>query len=393
MKTLDELIESLNTIPFLFIGSGLSIRYFNLPNWTNLLKAMTAKISDNEFAYQKYEQIAKEYENPYGLNPKIASLIEKDFNKLWFENEKIRTVDEYYINKVKDGCSPFKAEMAYYLKQRSVLNEEYKDEVKLLSNITKKSIAGIITTNYDLFLDTYVSGFKIYTGQEALLFSQLQGIAETYKIHGSVKEPETIIINEKDYERFKEKSEYLAAKLLTIFVEYPIIFIGYSITDSNIRDILKSIVKCLSKDQVKLLKNKFIFIEYDSEMENYEISESYISLDNDQMLVMTKVKLADFSLLYNAIGKKKMKIPVRLLRVLKDELYLYTITNKPTKNIKVASIDDERVSSDELVMSIGTTESVNLNGLRGITVDQWYEFSTPIVLRPMEVVSLPRHVA
>ena len=90
------------------------------------------------------------------------------------------------------------------------------------------------------------------------------------------------------------------------------------------------------------------------------------------MLVMTKVKLTDFSLLYNAIGKKKMKIPVRLLRVLKDELYLYTITNKPTKNIKVASIDDERVSSDELVMSIGTTESVNLNGLRGITVDQWY---------------------
>lgn len=38
-----------------------------------------------------------------------------------------------------------------------------------------------------------------------------------------------------------------------------------------------------------------------------------------------------------------MKIPVRLLRILKDELYLYTLTNEPTKCMKVASIDDERI--------------------------------------------------
>lgn len=373
MKTLEGLIEDFNTVPFLFIGSGLSIRYFNLPNWTNLLKDMTAKISNNEFAYQKYKQTAKEYENPYGLNPKIATLIEKDFNKLWFENEKIRTIDEYYINKVKEGCSPFKAEMAYYFKQKSILNNKYKDEVRLFSNIVKKSVAGIITTNYDLFLDKYVSGFKVYPSQEELLFSPLQGIAEIYKIHGSIKDPKTIIIDENDYKKFKEKSDYLAAKLLTIFVEYPIIFMGYSISDSNIRDILKSIVKCLSKDQVKLLKKRFIFIEYDPDVKDYEIGESYISLDSDQTLEMTKIKLSDFSLLYNAMSKKRMKIPVRLLRILKDELYLYTLTNEPTKNIKVASIDDERIANDELVLSIGTTESASLNGLRGITVDQWYK--------------------
>ena len=61
----------------------------------------------------------------------------------------------------------------------------------------------------------------------------------------------------------------------------------------------------------------------------------------------------------------KMKIPVRLLRLLKDELYLFTLSNEPTNNIKVAAID-------ELVISIGTTETVSLIGLKGISADQWY---------------------
>ena len=226
MRTLDELIENLDTIPFLFIGSGLSRRYYNLPDWTGLLKEMVAKFNKDACAYRSYEDRASFDENPYGLNPKIASLIEEDFNKEWFQNPKIRGIDDTYIQKVKNGCSPFKAEVGYYLKQKSVLCQELKKEVTLLNNIAKKSIAGIITTNYDLFFEKYLSEFKVYIGQHALLFSQLQGIAEVYKIHGSLNDPQTIVINEKDYKEFKEKREYLAAKLLTIFMEYPIIFMG-----------------------------------------------------------------------------------------------------------------------------------------------------------------------
>lgn len=155
MQTIDELIEGFTTIPFLFIGSGLSRRYYNLPNWTDLLKDMVFKFKSDEFAFISYVQEAKKYDNPYGRNPKIASLIENDFNELWFRDKKIRRLDDFYLEKVKNGCSPFKAEIAYYLKQKSILNSKYKDEVTLLSNVAKKSIAGIITTNYDLFLEKY----------------------------------------------------------------------------------------------------------------------------------------------------------------------------------------------------------------------------------------------
>lgn len=66
---------------------------------------------------------------------------------------------------------------------------------------------------------------KVFIGQNELLFSQLQGVAEVYKIHGSVLNPQSIVINENDYKEFKEHKEYLAAKLLTIFMEYPIVIL------------------------------------------------------------------------------------------------------------------------------------------------------------------------
>ena len=53
-KTIEQLIESLDTIPFLFVGSGLSRRYYNLPDWTGLLKVMVDKLNQDSFAYRSY---------------------------------------------------------------------------------------------------------------------------------------------------------------------------------------------------------------------------------------------------------------------------------------------------------------------------------------------------
>lgn len=303
--TLENLINEFQTIPFLFVGSGLSRRYYHLPNWTDLLKQMIKLFNDDPLAYRRYENNASFKNNEYGMNPAIASLIEEDFNKEWFDNEKIRNLDDCYMKKVLDGCSPFKAEMCYYLKYHSILDVSMKNEVTLFGNVAKKSIAGIITTNYDLFFETYLSDFKVYVGQNELLFSKLQGIAEVYKIHGSLNDPSSIVIDERDYRDFKEKSEYLAAKLLTIFIEYPIIFIGYSISDSNIIDILSSVAKCMSVKQVNELKRKFIFVDYKENFEGYAIDEVAFPFENGKLLIMTKITLSDYSLLFLQLVKRK----------------------------------------------------------------------------------------
>ena len=114
------------------------------------------------------------------------------------------------------------------------------------SEISRHHISGIITTNYDSFLEDNCDGYKTYVGQNELIFSAIQGIAEIYKIHGSIENPETIVINEEDYDEFQNKAAYLTSKLLTIFMEYPIVFLGYSISDANILRILHEIVNCLT---------------------------------------------------------------------------------------------------------------------------------------------------
>ncbi len=150
-KTLEQLIKTLDTIPFLFVGLGLSRRYYNLPDWTGLLKVMATKLNQDSFTFRFYEDRASFEDHPYGINPKIASFIEEYFNKEWFCNPEIRSLDEAYTEKVENGRSLFKAELSFYLKQKPVLRPNLKDEVTLLNNIAKKSIAGIIKTNDELF--------------------------------------------------------------------------------------------------------------------------------------------------------------------------------------------------------------------------------------------------
>ncbi|MDT1838087.1 SIR2 family protein, partial [Acinetobacter baumannii] len=81
--------------------------------------------------------------------------------------------------------------------------------------------------------------------QKELLFSNPQQIAEIYKIHGCASKPESLVLTNEDYIDFNARNPYLAAKLITLFVEHPIIFIGYRLSDPNIQGILRAIASCI----------------------------------------------------------------------------------------------------------------------------------------------------
>lgn len=78
---LHDLVEGFPTTPFLFMGSGMTMRYLGLPNWKSLLVHFARQVSDDEFAYNAYEQRAKQMDNPEGVMPRIAELIENDYNE------------------------------------------------------------------------------------------------------------------------------------------------------------------------------------------------------------------------------------------------------------------------------------------------------------------------
>lgn len=369
---IEDVVEKFNTTPFLFFGSGMTRRYYNLPDWKGLLEHFAREIRDDEFAYSIYENRASKMDTPVGLLPKVAELIQTDYDEKWFRDASIRNLEADLLMKVKRGLSPFKAEVATYIKKNSVVVDEYKTEIEMLSNLSEKNIAGVITTNYDEFIENHFLGYTKFVGQKQLIFSPIQGIAEVFKIHGSIEDPDSLIINEKDYLDFDRKSAYLAAKLMTIFIEYPIIFMGYSISDVNIQKIIKSIIDCLDMQQIKTLEDRFVFVEYQSEKKGIEVSPYTIMVD-DKPLSMKRIVVEDFKLLYRALEGKRSKLPVRILRRFKQELYDFTVTNKPTANMRVASIEDERVQDEELVMAIGKYNDFGLKGLHGLKADEWYK--------------------
>lgn len=368
---IENVVENFSTTPFLFLGSGITRRYYNLPDWKGLLEHFAREIRDDDFAYSSYENRASKLNAPVGLLPKVAELIQADYDEKWFNNEITRTLDEDFLKKVKNGLSPFKAEMAAYIKRNSIVEEKYKQEIEMLSKLSEKNIAGVITTNYDEFIENNFIGYTKFVGQKQLIFSAIQGIAEIFKIHGSVEDPDSLIINERDYIDFDQKSAYLAAKLMTIFMEYPIIFMGYSISDVNIQKIIKSLIGCLDMQQIKTLEDRFVFAEYQPGKVGIEVSPYTIMVD-DKPLSTKRVVVEDFKLIYKALEGKKSKLPVRILRRFKQELYDFTVTNMPTSSMRVASIEDDRIQDEELVMAIGRYSDYGLRGLHGLKADEWY---------------------
>jgi len=62
-------------------------------------------------------------------------------------------------------------------------------------------------------------------------------IGEIFKIHGCITDPAGIVLTDDDYEDWNNKKKYLSAKLLTYFLEHPVLIIGYSAQDPNVLSI------------------------------------------------------------------------------------------------------------------------------------------------------------
>ena len=336
-----ELFSTLKHLPFLFIGSGISLRYLDLPNWEELLRHFAAKLHpDNPLALEIFIQQAG------GKNwPKVSSLIEAEFNKLWLSSPAYSRQRAEHQESVRAGVSPFKLELAAFFgrAKKDIAAPRLQDELSCLINVAKRSVAGVITTNYDLLTEDIFKGYTPFVGQEQLLFGGTQGIGEIYKIHGCCTQPSSLVITATDYEDFERRNTYLAAKLLTVFVEHPIIFLGYSLSDPNIQAVLSAIIDCLSEQNLQILKQRMIFVEYTASPDQApEITEHSVSFQGGaRSIKMTKITLHDFLPLYSELLAQKYHYNPKLLRQLKRDIYKLVTTNEPVERFQIKDIEDD----------------------------------------------------
>lgn len=360
--SLTRLLAQNSGSPFLFVGSGFSRRYIGLEQWDELLKKFCTGIK--EFGY---------YSSQHNKDmPKAASEMARDFNDVWWRDEQFIGSRERNADAIISVSSALKHEVAEYLTGVSHSKTNEDSLQRELESLSRLNVDGIITTNWDLFLEELFPDYKVFVGQEELLFSNPQSMAEIYKIHGCASQPNSLVLTNEDYEVFESKNPYLAAKLITIFIEHPIIFIGYSISDKNIQKIIQSIVNCLGQDKLDVFGRNLVFLQRARAGEEPSYQPSMMAI-GETRLNITVIRTDNFLDVYEAIESTKRKIPARILRYCKEQMYDLVKSHNPETRLAVVDIDQIDNKEDvQFVMGVGVASehySMSKQGYIGVTMD------------------------
>ena len=303
---LDKIVES-KRMPVLFIGSGISKRYlYKYPDWNELLAISFNKIDNDPFQFQKHkDQLVRQGLTDFEVNTNLATIIENQFNAAFYDR-KIKLDRVKNPHWVQRGISPYKMFLSKYFKNMTLYHSPKTDEEIIKFKALKNKISAVITTNYDLFLEEYIfsTDFKVFVHQNELFSSDSYNIAEIYKIHGSVTDANSIVITESDYNHFSESRKLIIAKMLTLFAESPIIFLGYSFTDENVQlteiqtdnyslvyDILNQITPGISPVRIRETR-KIVKTIVDQSVSSQDASSVIVGLDNLSNMDLTNKPLA-----------------------------------------------------------------------------------------------------
>lgn len=295
-KDITETMKTMGCQPILFIGSGLSRRYVKAPSWDELLNHLASECPTIDKGLGFYKQSLR---TPMKIGEEFASLYQK-----WAWNTGRGNFPDFMFNDTVESQDYIKFKIATYLKSLTpqslagLGDEIYKDEIKSLSNIKPHAI---ITTNYDQIIEIIFPDYTPIVGQQILRGQQFS-IGEIYKIHGSIEKYSSIVFTQTDYEEFTKKKKFLSARLLTFFSEHPLIFIGYSASDPNIKSILSDIDEAMPV-KGDIIPNIYI-LEWNQNIKPNSnlVREKVIATEEDRSVRVKLIESSDFGWVFNAFA-------------------------------------------------------------------------------------------
>lgn len=349
-------LQGFQAAPVLFVGSGISLRYLGLPNWSGLL---------SELADKTAKPYADYYSRASGDLPAVASLMSEPLHDLlWSKGgAALRKAYEPHLTKSDSALKVYVSDRMKDAVKSIPTTGELADEIAFLRKVTADAV---ITTNYDLLLEDIFPDFQVFVGQDELVFSDIQGIGELYKIHGSIESPNSLVLNTKDYDRYNDRNAYLAAKLLTIFAEHPVLFLGYSLNDTNVQETITALAKCLTTENLPKLQDRLILVEYQASAAP-SLTPAVISRDGYNIPVLRLV-VADFLETFQVLGQLERKFPAGMLRRLKEHVYELVRDNDPKNRLGVIDIDDAKNIGDlDVVFGVGAIAALGEQGYVGLS--------------------------
>lgn len=359
-------LQSHSALPFLFIGSGLSRRYLDLPTWDRLLRKF-ADLAGVDYDYH--------YADADGSLPAVASSIAEAFHDIWWKTAPFAQERDAFKGEVKTKDAALKVSISRFINEQDQLEPgrpavDRKDLAEEVALLKRSTVDGVITTNYDTLAEQLFDSFTRYVGQGELLLSDAQFIGEIYKIHGSISSPNSLVLTAQDYEKFDARDKYLAAKLLTIFAEHPVLFMGYSFSDQNIRKIISDIATAVGPERLHDLGKRIYFIEWDeSQTARSVLHTSTIPLGSEGVLPIQRVSSHSFAPIFRALGQLERPFPAQILRELKN--YVYELVTHPDPKsdrqpVHVVPLDSAGASNLRVVFGVGAFTDADVSGLSAL---------------------------
>lgn len=223
MRDLAKKIKEKNII--LFIGAGVSAT-LGVPTWTQLMDHIADELKIDKDIFQLYGdhlQLAEYYKLEKGSIGSLRSWMDVNWN-----------VDDSLIK-----------------------------NSKVYENIIKLDIPNIYTTNYDRFIER---AYSLYN-KDYLKISKVEDLCkyntsqtQIIKFHGDFDSDESIVLTESSYFDRMDFETPLDIKLRSDILGKSLLFIGYSLTDINMRYMLYKLNKIWLLNNKSLPPKSYIFM-------------------------------------------------------------------------------------------------------------------------------------
>ena len=298
--------------PILFVGSGLSRRYFSGPSWDELLAHLAAQCPLIEREYAYYKQTLG---SPLRIGHEFAMLYLE-----WAWDQGRNQFPDSLFESDTPPSAYIKYKIAEHLKAITpvdvgdLIDHPMAAEISALRMIKPHAI---ITTNYDQFLELLFPDYQPIIGQKVITGPTVL-YGELFKIHGCVSEPNSLVFTQGDYDEFIKRKKYLSAKLTTFFSEHPLLFVGYSASDHNIKGILSDINEILSESGT-IIPNVYI-VEWNETAASMAAParEKLIEIEGARSVRIKAIETDNFQWVFDALVAVQpvSVIPPKILRAL-----------------------------------------------------------------------------
>lgn len=348
-----EVIRDAGCQPILFVGSGFAKRYTQAPNWEELLRKLAEACPkiDKDYAY---------YKQTYNDLTVIGGMFAEAYREWAWGEGKSEFPEEYFSEKYSadiflkhsaakllKGLGPNKA--------GSYGSKELDAEIKALKAICPHAI---VTTNYDEVLEPIFPEYERVIGQTILRQPYLS-IGEIFKIHGCISDPLSLVLTQKDYSTFEKDKKYLSAKLLTYFAEHPLLFIGYSASDQNIRSVLHDVDRMI-RANFQLVPNIYILEwEPDVTAASYPARDRVLAVGDDRNIRIKSISASSFEWVFNAFasGGTLNKVNMKLLRSMMARTVDLIRKDIPSKKVEIdfQMLEHQLNSGEDFATLMGIT--------------------------------------